>query len=565
MKLSGSTLHLNDLKHGLFWQLFEYKPRPTRLLSSYFEILDTKFRSWAWHFIMPHPSLSLTWAFSLLLAPLFLYLLLRNLGISSNIALMMTAFYLVTPGALSLQAMLFRPAKPMTNFAIILCLYLASRLKKILDRGRPIPAKAFLMFWTVCAVSFYWDETALLIFPAILCLFSSIFRRKLFLGLWFLLPLLTTLVYLKIIPYICVLAGYDQPSLLKYDLFQSVFHSSTIHAFIKYLWMNSKSLILQTIGIFYYSKTTPIYVKVSLFLAIFSWMAIIFCHPRMFLLGIQTRMLAVLIFLLLFFNATMSITMLAWGPYYYGAFWSIFFVLFLAQCLEKAQLPKPLLLGCFLLIMISMVNCFIGTNIIYKKYHWYPYDPATIGDYFKGTRLFFDKQDKPVFSGEELRSEIQSYWKRVRNKENIVSLSIPRELGWLTAELEPEKFYERSKQSPYFYTYRAYPERKQELFTQATRDFGNIATGINPPFPQAYNDRGSVYFKQGHLQEAISDFRRAIELKPDFEDAYFNLGLVYYKTENLNQAFLSFNKACELNPKDSEACSNRIALGKRIK
>ena len=127
---TGTDLNPADIKQGLFWQFFEYKPRCTRPLSSYFEIVDTKFRCWLWHFICPHPSLSLTWIFSLFLAPLFLYLLLRDLGISLNTAAALTAFYLATPGVLSFEAMLFRPAKPMTNFAIILCLFLASLLKK---------------------------------------------------------------------------------------------------------------------------------------------------------------------------------------------------------------------------------------------------------------------------------------------------------------------------------------------------------------------------------------------------------------------------------------------------
>ena len=79
----------------------------------------------------------------------------------------MVAFYLVTPGVLSYEVMLFRPAKPMANFFIIFCLYLASRLKKkFIDRQIPIPWGEFLNFWMATALSFYWDETALLIFQA---------------------------------------------------------------------------------------------------------------------------------------------------------------------------------------------------------------------------------------------------------------------------------------------------------------------------------------------------------------------------------------------------------------
>ena len=95
---TGPALNSGDLKTGLDWKVFEYKPRCTRPLSSYFEIMDTKFRSWAWRFVCPHPSLSLTWIFSLVLAPLLLFRLLRNLGASPNTGLALTAYYLATPG-----------------------------------------------------------------------------------------------------------------------------------------------------------------------------------------------------------------------------------------------------------------------------------------------------------------------------------------------------------------------------------------------------------------------------------------------------------------------------------
>ncbi len=477
---------------------------------------------------MPHPSLSLTWIFSLILAPLFLYRLLKNLDIGQNIAAAMVAFYLATPGVLSFEAMLFRPGKPMTNFFIIFCLYLASKLKKeFLDKDKPIPVIKFLIFWIITACSFYWDETALLIFPAVLFIFPSIFRRKLFLFFWFLLPLMTLAAYLEIIPYLCVLAGHDWPHLFKYDLVQSIHQPGTIHNSISYLGVNARNLVLETMGIFPFSNTAPKLIIISMALAIVSWITILF-----YIFKVKKGfdpLLIFLIFLLFWFNAMMSVTMFIWGPYYYGSFWSVFFIVFLSKHIEKSNIPKFVLFICFFFIIISASNSFIGINIIYKKYHWYPYSPDTIEDYFKGTRLFFDKRDAPIFSDKDIRLAIYKYWIQVRNGINIKSLSLPGELDWLPIELEPTKI---------------------ELTSHLA---------------EAYNNRGNIYFKLGNFTQAISDYNKAVELKGNYEDPYYNLGFTYYKQGNLTQAISNYNKAIEINPKDTEAYHNLAVIYYQLK
>ena len=124
---SGTKISFSDIKQSFNWPVLEEgAPRPTRPLSSYFTVLDAKFRFWLWHYFPPHPSLSLVWIFTLFLAPIFLFKLLRNLEVGVNTALAAVSFYLATPGVLACTAMYFRPGKPMTNFAIIFCLYLAS-------------------------------------------------------------------------------------------------------------------------------------------------------------------------------------------------------------------------------------------------------------------------------------------------------------------------------------------------------------------------------------------------------------------------------------------------------
>ena len=592
---TGENLNLKDLKNGLFWQLFEYKARPTRPLSSYFEIIDTKFRCWLWHFISPHPSLSLTWIFSLFLAPLLLFRLLRNLDIGLNISFALTAFYLATPGVLSFEAMLFRPGKPMTNFFIIFCLYLASKLQKeFLNNNNPIPLIKFMAFWAVTAVSFYWDETALLIFPAVLFIFPSMFHRKSFLMLWLLLPLVTLAAYLEIIPYLCTLAGHEYPHLLKYDDIQLIFKPEHFFYSLKYFGVNAWNLIFETMGIFPFALTAPKLIPLAMACAVIAWATLLF---NILKTKIKFDPLFIfLIFLLFLFNTMMSVTTFVWGPYYYGSYWSIFFVIFLSKYIERAKVPPFATFICFFFIIISTANCFLGMNIVNKKYYWYPYSPETIADYYKGTRLFYDKRDKPAFSDKEIRSAIYQYWARVKTRKTG-AFSLPRELGWLPIELEPEKSYNKSLPGAVF------KKTFQEDFNDGTEIFDwlvqkgylvkypsgdcfikedldtTITSGLKVKYPDRWKKILTIlqdsltrkpYFYNftpaqqnadidkinPDLAEDYNIYSMDIAANPKLAEAYNDRGNIYFKAGNFNQAISDYSKAVKLKPDLEDAYYN---------
>jgi tetratricopeptide (TPR) repeat protein len=71
---------------------------------------------------------------------------------------------------------------------------------------------------------------------------------------------------------------------------------------------------------------------------------------------------------------------------------------------------------------------------------------------------------------------------------------------------------------------------------------------------------GNQKFKQQKLAEAITDYRKAIELDNTFAKAYHNMGNVYYILLDYDNALKNFNKAIELSPKDSEPYSSRGAM-----
>ena len=53
---------------------------------------------------------------------------------------------------------------------------------------------------------------------------------------------------------------------------------------------------------------------------------------------------------------------------------------------------------------------------------------------------------------------------------------------------------------------------------------------------EAYYYRGCARVNAVKYDEAIADFKKAVELKPDYADAYFNLGRTYYMKHDEDKA-----------------------------
>ncbi|OGX18536.1 MAG: hypothetical protein A3K83_07595, partial [Omnitrophica WOR_2 bacterium RBG_13_44_8b] len=73
----------------------------------------------------------------------------------------------------------------------------------------------------------------------------------------------------------------------------------------------------------------------------------------------------------------------------------------------------------------------------------------------------------------------------------------------------------------------------------------------SPRKARAYTERGNAYKNIGNLDEAISDYNKAIEIDPGYPNVYNNRGIAYLKKGNLDQALFDCNKAIQLNPKSS--------------
>jgi len=107
------------------------------------------------------------------------------------------------------------------------------------------------------------------------------------------------------------------------------------------------------------------------------------------------------------------------------------------------------------------------------------------------------------------------------------------------------------------YLYTDYTNGEKDGIDQAISEY-NKALEINPKYVLAYLERGWAYRLKDYYEEAMSDYNKAIEINPKYALAYrtrgnfYSLSLDYY-----DEAISDFTKAIEINPKYALAYSGR--------
>ena len=100
---------------------------------------------------------------------------------------------------------------------------------------------------------------------------------------------------------------------------------------------------------------------------------------------------------------------------------------------------------------------------------------------------------------------------------------------------------------------------QQGRLDEAIADFRR-ALEINPDLAQAHHNLGIALQEQGRLEEAAASYRRAVELKPDYASAYNYLGMALKDLSRLDEAVACYRRAVELKPDFVEACNNLAAV-----
>ena len=82
------------------------------------------------------------------------------------------------------------------------------------------------------------------------------------------------------------------------------------------------------------------------------------------------------------------------------------------------------------------------------------------------------------------------------------------------------------------------------------------ALEIKPHYALAHYDWGVALGKQGKVDEAAKQFQAAVDINPNFAEAHYNLGVALVDAGRTNEAMDQFQKAVELDPDNAEAHNN---------
>ena len=81
----------------------------------------------------------------------------------------------------------------------------------------------------------------------------------------------------------------------------------------------------------------------------------------------------------------------------------------------------------------------------------------------------------------------------------------------------------------------------------------------SPAKARPRNNFGAVLLRRDRLQEAIDEFRTALQLQPDYADAHYNLGIAMVKQGNLADGIYHFSETLRLRPRNLKALNNMAA------
>src|SRR5207248_1761231 len=78
----------------------------------------------------------------------------------------------------------------------------------------------------------------------------------------------------------------------------------------------------------------------------------------------------------------------------------------------------------------------------------------------------------------------------------------------------------------------------------------------NPKCWMAEYNLGLALKNQGQLDEAISHYRKAINIWPDYVDAHYNLGGAYIEKGEVDEALAEYRRAIEIRPEEADSHNN---------
>jgi len=358
---NGYSFALADLLQAFNWKTYELGvPRVTRPLSNILELFNSKIRLYLWKFIVPHPSLSIVWM-CFLFSPILFFLMMKNTGFNSGLGLAGTMLYHSSIGFLGPLIMMFHPAKSLANLALVFSFWLASfiRRKKILAKN----LESWVLFLTASVyISFFWDETAVFIYPYLMLFFFGeiISSGKKSATLFLMLPLFYLGTIKGLIPLMYSIAGGGLPNVSNYqampglvDLllpnaqnwFQNTYHLFKDHLFWDVVFRvdNGLAIAIASLGC--------IAAMSAIILPIVRWRTLVGDSKGRIICS------AIALFFYTYlqtFQLSHNETGPFWGAWWYGSYFSFFFALFLIESFSLIRKESHLLVGVIALVTMNL-------------------------------------------------------------------------------------------------------------------------------------------------------------------------------------------------------------------
>ena len=85
----------------------------------------------------------------------------------------------------------------------------------------------------------------------------------------------------------------------------------------------------------------------------------------------------------------------------------------------------------------------------------------------------------------------------------------------------------------------------QRKYDDAITEFKK-ALDYSPEYYDAHYHLGISYYAKGMIDESITELRKAIDINPDEPKAHYNIAFAYVYKERVNEAILEYQKAIEL-------------------
>ena len=83
-----------------------------------------------------------------------------------------------------------------------------------------------------------------------------------------------------------------------------------------------------------------------------------------------------------------------------------------------------------------------------------------------------------------------------------------------------------------------------------------VIAGSKEPVPEGYYGLGLYYYEQGNCDEAITQFKRAVNLSPNYAAIHYNLGNAYIRKGMIGKAIFELERSIVLGSRNPAAYNN---------